>query len=45
MLHTRTDFIFSNCFELDLTEDEIQRIIKNIIGLYEHFKSLFWEQK
>lgn len=45
MLHTKSDFIFSNHFKLDLTEDEIQRIIKNIIGLYEHFKSLFWEQK
>lgn len=45
MLHTKTDFIFSNYFKLDLTEDEIQRIIKNIIGLYEHFKTLFWEQK
>lgn len=45
MLHTKSDFIFSNHFKLDLTEDEIQRIIKNIIGLYKHFKTLFWEQK
>lgn len=45
MLHTKSDFIFSNHFKLDLTEDEIQKMVRKIIGLYEHFKSLFWEQK
>lgn len=45
MLHTKTDFIFSNHFKIDLTEDEIQKIIRKFIGLYEHFKTLFWEQK
>lgn len=45
MLHTKSDFIFSNHFKLDITEDEIQKIIRKIIGLYEHFKILFWEQK
>lgn len=45
MLHTKSDFIFSNHFKLNLTEDEIQKTIRKIIGLYEHFKSLFWEQK
>lgn len=45
MLHTKSDFIFSNHFKLDLTEDELQKTIRKIIGLYEHFKSLFWEQK
>lgn len=45
MLHTKTDFIFSNHFKLDLSEDELQKMVRKIIGLYEHFKSLFWEQK
>ena len=47
MLHNvdTNDYLFSQHYKLDITEDEIQRIIKNIIGLYEHFKSLFWEQK
>ena len=47
MLHNAdtSDYLFSKHYKLDMTEEELQKIIRKIIGLYEHFKSLFWEQK
>ena len=47
MLHNAntSDYLFSQHYKLDLPEEEIQKIIRKIIGLYEYFKSLFWEQK
>ena len=47
MLHNAdtNDYLFSQHYKLDMTEEELQKTIRKIIGLYEHFKSLFWEQK
>ena len=47
MLHNAdtSDYLFSKHYKLDMTEEELQRIIRTILSFYEYYKNLFWEKE